>query len=584
MEQNISDVLASVSVITRQDIERAQAPTLVDLIQGQAGIEIGRNGGPGTTASIFMRGQASTNVAVFVDGVPLQRDAYGVLRLIDLPPNQIEKIEILRGNMGAVYGESAVGGAIHIFTRAGSAASGPSATSSYGSRNSRDLAAAYRINQPELKLAISMQHFASDGYSAMNARQNPKSVNPDKDSFERSSLFAQGEMLIGNALSLGLQANRIDAKLDYDSSFNPFTFGAASPLDRQRAEQQSSDLTLYGRFKPMAAWSSRLALTQSRIESQDFYNSRANGSYDGDQRALQWDNSYKIGNGNASFGFDLVDAAFKTSESYKRESRAYFAGYSARVDRLDYQANLRRDEINATSGNTSNDKSASSWLLGAGYAMTDQLKLTALLSTAFRAPAVGELFGFYGNPKLEPQKHKGSELGLQHQSALGRIRAVYFSTDTQNDFGYGPDYKPYNIVKSENKGFELSIAGNAAGWAYQLSAVSQDPRNAETGTALARRSKAYGSVDLTKTALGIDWASKIFWSASRKDSDFNSFVNASYAVVNLTASTLLSPQWRARVKLENAFGARYQLAYGYDAVPRGLFIGLQYQPLQHPSR
>ncbi|NCW02466.1 MAG: TonB-dependent receptor, partial [Betaproteobacteria bacterium] len=191
---------------------------------------------------------------------------------------------------------------------------------------------------------------------------------------------------------------------------------------------------------------------------------------------------------------------------------------------------------------------------------TDQLKLTALLSTAFRAPAVGELFGFYGNPKLEPQKHKGSELGLQHQSALGRIRAVYFSTDTQNDFGYGPDYKPYNIVKSENKGFELSIAGNAAGWAYQLSAVSQDPRNAETGTALARRSKAYGSVDLTKTALGIDWASKIFWSASRKDSDFNSFVNASYAVVNLTASTLLSPQWRARVKLENAFGARYQLS------------------------
>ncbi|NDH58038.1 MAG: TonB-dependent receptor, partial [Betaproteobacteria bacterium] len=82
----------------------------------------------------------------------------------------------------------------------------------------------------------------------------------------------------------------------------------------------------------------------------------------------------------------------------------------------------------------------------------------------------------------------------------------------------------------------------------------------------------------------IVWASKIFWSASRKDSDFNSFVNASYAVVNLTASTLLSPQWRARVKLENAFGARYQLAYGYDAVPRGLFIGLQYQPLQHPSR
>jgi vitamin B12 transporter len=90
IQQKISDVIPSANVITREEIERSQAPTLVDLIQGQPGIEIARNGGPGTLSSIFMRGQASANVAVFVDGIPVQRDSFGGLKLVDIPPSQIE--------------------------------------------------------------------------------------------------------------------------------------------------------------------------------------------------------------------------------------------------------------------------------------------------------------------------------------------------------------------------------------------------------------------------------------------------------------------------------------------------------------
>ncbi|WP_353239217.1 TonB-dependent receptor [Limnohabitans sp.] len=570
IQQKISDVIPSATVITREEIERSQAPTLVDLIQGQPGIEIGRNGGPGTLSSIFMRGQASSNVAVFIDGIPVQRDAGGGLKLVDIPPSQIEKVEILRGNMSALYGESAVGGAIHIFTLAGAGKSGPTGSLAFGSRNTSNLTAGYNLNGDDFKLGISVQKFKTDGFSAMNPRQSSL-VNPDKDAFERESFFINGEKRVSKDLAIGFQANSIDSKVDYD--------GTNGSTVLHNSKQKSSDLTVYSRIHLSSVWTSRIAMTQSGFSNREFRNiTTPNGSFDGDQLGIQWGNTYKLGTGNANFGVDVTNAEFKTPTKFERDSLGYYVGYSGRFDRLDYQANLRRDEIKSKEGNTAKENSANTWLLGAGYQLTHALKLTSLVSTSFRAPAVGELFGAWGNPTLQPQEHKGGEFGLQHQSAIGRLRAVYFNTETKNDFAYGTDSKPYNIAKSENKGIELSLNGNAAGWGYRLSAVAQDPKNAESGARLARRAKEYGSIGLTKTAMGVDWGGNIILSGNRKDSDYNSEINSSFTVVNLTASKKLTREWTGRIRVENAFNENYQLAHGYNTPLRGVFVTLQYQP------
>jgi vitamin B12 transporter len=597
IEQKLSHVIPSATVISREEIERSQAPTFIDLIQGQPGIEIGRNGGPGAVASIFMRGQGGTNVAVFVDGIPVQRDAIGVLKLVDLPPSQIGRVEILRGNMSALYGESAVGGAIHIFTIAGAGKSGPTGSLAFGSRNTSNLSAGYNLNGDDFKLGISVQKFKTDGFSAMNPIQSSL-VNPDKDSFERESFFINGEKRVSKDLAIGFQANQIDSKVNYDSNSDRGLVYDTNPpysllrddytnerSDRHLSRQKSSDFTVYTRFKPSTDWTSRLAMTQSRFDGRDFRNGDANGSYDGDQFGIQWGNTYKLGNGNANFGVDLTNAEFKTPTKYERNSLGYYVGYSGRFDRLDYQANLRRDEITSKEGNTSKENSANTWLIGGGYSLTDSTKLIGLVSTSFRAPAVSDLFGVSSwgqspNPNLKPSEHKGGEFGLQQQSVLGLLRAVYFKTETKNDFEW-KNSQISNIAKSENKGVELSLNGNAAGWGYKLSAVAQDPKNAESGARLARRAKEYGSIGLTKTAMGVDWGSNVIWSGNRTDSHVVTFApvtNSSFIVVNLTASRKLTQEWTGRVKVENAFDEIYQLAHGFNTPPRGVFVTLQYQP------
>jgi vitamin B12 transporter len=575
IEQKLSDVIPSASVITRDEIERSQAPTLIDLIQGQPGVEIGRNGGPGTVASIFMRGQDSKNVAVFIDGIPIQRDAFGNLKFVDIPPSQIEKIEILRGNMGAVYGESAVGGAIHIFTRSGTGKSGPNASAAYGSRNTSDLTAGYNLYGDDYKLGFSVQKFNTDGFSAMNSSQSAL-VNPDKDGLVRESVFLNGEKRIKQELAIGFQANSIDSKVEYDGTHD------SSVL--HNSKQKSSDLTVYSRMKLSSDWSSRLAMTQSDFKNREFRNvGTPSGSFEGDQLSIQWGNIYNLGAGKANFGVDLINSEFKTPTTYERDSLGYYLGYSGRFERLDYQANVRRDEIKSHEGITFKDKASNTWLLGAGYLISDNFKLTSLISTSFRAPTVGELYNgpwTTGNPNLNPEEHKGIEVGFNYDTGFGVFKINHFNTKTFNSIAYVSsgltNYE--NIDKIENKGFEVSLNGNAAGWGYKLSAVAQDPKNAESGARLARRAKEYGSIGLTKTSIGIDWGTDLVWSGNRKDSDYTNKFNSSYTVFNLTAAKKLSPEWIGQVKLENAFDERYQLAHGYNTPPRGVFVTLQYKP------
>ena len=327
-------------------------------------------------------------------------------------------------------------------------------------------------------------------------------------------------------------------------------------------------------------------MTQSKFKNREFRNiNSTTGSFEGDQLGIQWGNTYKLGTGNANFGVDVTNAEFKTPTKYERDSLGYYVGYSGRFDRLDFQANLRRDEIKSKESNTSKENSANTWLIGGGYSLTESTKLIGLVSTSFRAPAVSDLFGVpsWGqnpNPDLKPSEHKGGEFGLQQRSSIGLLRAVYFKTETKNDFEW-KNSQINNIAKTENEGVELGLSGAAAGWGYKLSAVAQDPKNAQSGARLARRAKEYGSIGLTKTAMGVHWGANVIWSGNRTDSHIVTFApvsNSSYSVVNLTAAKKLTPEWTGRVRVENAFNETYQLVHGFNTPQRGVFVTLQYQP------
>ena len=111
--------LASVTVITRKDIERQQARSIQDLLRGVPGVSISNNGGAGKTTSVFMRGTESDHVLVMIDNIKVGSATSGTTAFENIPIDQIDRIEIMRGPRSSLYGSEAIGGVIHIFTRKG---------------------------------------------------------------------------------------------------------------------------------------------------------------------------------------------------------------------------------------------------------------------------------------------------------------------------------------------------------------------------------------------------------------------------------------------------------------------------------
>src|SRR5210317_2130850 len=106
-----------VRVITRDDIELSLATDLAELLRFEAGIDIGRNGGPGQATSFFMRGTESNHTLVLIDGVRMNPGTIGGAAIQHIAPEVIERIEIVKGARSALFGTDAIGGVINIITR-----------------------------------------------------------------------------------------------------------------------------------------------------------------------------------------------------------------------------------------------------------------------------------------------------------------------------------------------------------------------------------------------------------------------------------------------------------------------------------
>ena len=128
----VKETLASVTVLTRADIEKSQAPDLVDLLTRQAGIDMTRTGGPGSQNSLFLRGSNSNHALVLIDGIRVNSATQGLFDFAHLPLSQIDRIEIVRGPRAAFWGSDAIGGVIQIFTRDPTAAYADAYVGSYG--------------------------------------------------------------------------------------------------------------------------------------------------------------------------------------------------------------------------------------------------------------------------------------------------------------------------------------------------------------------------------------------------------------------------------------------------------------------
>lgn len=577
-EQLLASALPHTTVITRQDIERSQVSDLVTLLQREAGLQRTQNGGVGTVSSVFLRGAPSLQTLVLIDGVPQNKqDASGAVSLEHLMLDNIERVEIVRGNVSAIYGSGAIGGVIQIFTRTGSREPMANVAMEAGPRAWRKTSGEVSTSFGGTSLGAGVSRLRTDGFSALDSRQF-SGANPDADGYRNTSSHLALVHRPSTAHSFGLRYQQSDADTQFDNAYG-------APTDIQTATTRLTQTSLFS-DNTWGGWRSRVTLSEQSDVSESHDNG-AWGSNDGfTTRAtvFNWVNTVALGGDwLATAGLEQQRQRVATrSDVYAtyardRDANALFAGLEGPLGAGNVQLNLRHDKVG--------DLSHGSGFLGYGYHVTPAVKLTASTSTAFNAPPLGYLYApGFGNPLLKPELARSQELGLQYENGPHLLRATVFATRIQDQLNFGATTFE-NIGRTRNSGVELSYRGRLGNSDLRASLTVQDPIDEITRQRLSRRAANMLALGISHPVGAWRFGADLQYSSDRADAYTDpatfSMVNttlAAYSVLDLSLAYQVTPSVLFKARLDNATDAQYQTVYGYNQQPRSLYVGLTWSP------
>jgi len=119
-EQPVSQTAPAITVITGEELARKQVTTVADALREVPGVQVVESGSRGGATSVFIRGADADQTLVLIDGIRVNSTTLGQFDFAGLTPENVDRIEVLRGYGGTLYGSEAIGGVIQVFTRRGS--------------------------------------------------------------------------------------------------------------------------------------------------------------------------------------------------------------------------------------------------------------------------------------------------------------------------------------------------------------------------------------------------------------------------------------------------------------------------------
>jgi vitamin B12 transporter len=581
-EQNLADALPHTTVITAQAIRESLARDVPSLLASQAGIQITRNGGFGASGGLFMRGASSAQVLVLLDGIALtKQDASGGVSLEHIALETIERVELVRGNVSAIYGSGAIGGVIQLFTRKGNKAFTPAAGLEIGTHGAAKAYASIggEHNGVSVQLGVSSQK--TKGFSAINTQQLA-TANPDRDGYENQSVSGQLGYRFNDAHRVGVRLLSNTGRFEFDSAF-----GAPGDIHHGRTTMRQLGLDTQHQFTQ--AWKATVQLADHREQNRNAYGGAFgfDDAYTTRTRMLQWNNHIKLsGQWQANLGVEKqwqsidADDGFGGLYAVPRQTLALFGGAQWKTESLALQTNIRHDRSESASGQP--DQNKTTGLLGVGWQLAPSWRASAMVSSAFNLAPLGYLYApFFGNANLAPETATSAELGVQYQGATQLVNARLFSTRLRNQWEYDFVTNTFsNLSATRNRGVEVSANGTLAvvkGLSYRSSLTWQDPRDTITGQTLNRRAKLLASIGATQQ--WSDWQVGADAQFSGKRSDTvapTGTVLGSYAVVNLRVGYQLAKELQLVVGVRNLFDRTYQSAFGFNTERRSAVVGVRY--------
>ncbi len=576
LPQPPGDTLQHTTVIGEREIRASGATDIPTLLRQQAGIEITQQGGPGSQGSLFMRGTNSNHTLVLLDGVRIGSVSTGATALDQILLDDIERIEIVRGNVSSVYGSEAIGGVIQLFTRRGQGQPATRLRAGLGGYGAHSLSASHAGQTGNTSYRLGLSQHEQEGFSAARREFVPASADPwaaftpadtDRDGYRNRTFSLNVEHAYAPGQRVGLLARHSQGRVEYDGAW------------QNQSDQTLGHLAFQANNRLSKRWQSHLSLSRSVDRLDNALDGTATGHVHSRTRQLEWLHEFSLAPGqNASLGLGHVQQGLSSDQSYDRTRRdiaSLSLGYLGHHGRHSLQVNGRHDDY-------SDFGAHNTALIGYGFELTPRWKAIASLSTAFRAPSFNELYNpaWGGNPVLKPEKARSRELGLHHDAGPWQTRLTHFDNRIKDLITYAWPTGNQNLQRARIDGWEWSLSGRFTEYTLRASLNLQDPVNASTGQALLRRARRFGSVSLEREYGRLDL--RLEWKATSARPDihvatFSPTRTPGYSVWNLSGAYRLNPDASLEFRIENLFDKDYSLVHGYDTPGRNLFAAIHWR-------
>ncbi len=572
-EVPLEESLVPAQVIDREEIERSQARSITQLLQGRTGIGFSNQGGLGKITTLNIRGTESDHVLVLIDGVRVGSATAGLPALQDLPVDQIERIEIVRGPRSSLYGSEAIGGVIQIFTRRGEPGLRQHLRVGAGSNSMREASAGFGYGGTRGWIGADAAYQETDGINACRGAGFPIfrgcfTDEPDLDGYRNVSLSLRGGIDLTETLVA--EGTFLDAHGDneFDGSFT----------NRSETVQQVLGGKL--RYTPSKRLKLELNVGRNRDKSDDYLDDTYLGRFGTvrEQASLQGDfaiSSAQLLTAGLDWQEDTVDSDTAYDQT-RRDNQAVFVEYQGRSGAQQFQASLRSDDNEQFGEHTTGS-------LGHGYGFKGGLRFNTVYATGFKAPSFNDLyFPFFGNPELRPESSKSLNLGLSQYASRYSWTFNVYETHVDDLVTYDASiFLPNNIEKARLRGAEFTVDTTLAGWELSAQLSHTDPRNDTDGAnfdnLLARRARNTGRIDVDRAFGDLRLGTTLTGASYRYDNAANTVRLAGYGTLDLRMEYALHPRWTLQARATNVLNRQYETISFYNQSGREYGVSLRYR-------
>ncbi|SEA46199.1 TonB-dependent receptor plug domain-containing protein [Microbulbifer marinus] len=566
------EVGVSVSVLTAADIERLGYSSLLDVIRTLPGVSVSNNGGAGKVSSVYLRGESNFRTLVLLDGVNIADPAAPQVgaQFQHLQAVDIERIEVLRGPQGMMYGAGA-GGVINIISKKASEPLRAQLGVEAGRYGTRKASASLGGSRESWDYGLTLSDFSSDGF---NSRESDSSG--ERDGYNNLSGSARLGYQFSENFSVEGQLRHTDAESGYDGCYD------ASFMPTNACEDQFAQTSyrLVGNYRQDPA-THELAVARQQIERDSIAAGQSSFAVDGAVAELNYIGSSALADGQLLWGTEYERQEFSSVYSEQDiDSLGLFAEWRGDLaDKLFYTLGYRRDSLETEHHNSWRASVAYPVLLGE----QQQLKYRASFGTGYRAPSPYEisLNLAEGVEAVGPETSRGYELGLEYQLAeLLQLELVYFDQEITDAIFYDFSLGTWGAYgqddgESQSEGIELSLAGQLDdSFDWYLNGTWLDAVDTAGEQRLQVPQRVY-NLGVSYHLFGDRLTLNGNWQQVEDRRDVSGAMLDAYGKLDLNATFSLTQKMRLTLRGENVLDEDYREVAGFNTTGAAVYAGLQ---------